>query len=463
MSIRHGGYRHLVPRVGLYHQQRRPRSSASSFPRLVLSTAIPGIIHWQGIATKATRISSSSSSSSSNRNSLRCVCVSSFLSFSSSSWTNTPLLLLLRSQSSLSSVSSSVSVSTASTASPWKTEQSKTGSGGSTHPPGTSSASLWVYVGTLLQRLVASMGLVYVVTGYGLEWTVCEGPSMQPTIQPRGEIILLDRWTPQWYGFAGGGGATIAQRRSWAVHAQQQHQNGHTTHTRKKKPKQPAAAETEEIERERRRRQQHNNAMKGAAAAEECRAQTNSSKTHQWSLDAQQDPLEQQELQQEQEQEQQPKQQTTNEKSVMLKQGEKKIGTRSRPRTTKDQIRAQERAGGIVAGDGTFHGVPKNRTDPKSTTEPATTTTIAVPTPQSSGAKETKAVSRHDDASTWYEPRIPVNRLPPQHAWRRFWQQLTTGIAVGDVVVLQHPDRVGTVCKRGTCDVDHRRAGLPEG
>ena len=291
---------------------------------------------------------------------------------------------------------------------------------------------------------------------------------MQPTIQPRGEIILLDRWTPQWYGFAGGGGDTIAQRRASAIHAQQQHQNGHTTHTRKK-PKQPAAAETE---RERRKRQQpqHNNEMEGAAAAEDCWAQTSRSKTPPQSLDAQQDPLEQPRQQQEQQQRQQkprPNQQTPNEKSsVIRKPGEKKIGTRSRPRTTKERRRAQERADVIVAGDGTCDGDPKNRTDPKSATEPTmatTTTTIAAPTPRNSGAEETKAVSRHDDASTWYEPRIPVNRLPPQHAWRRFWQQLTTGIAVGDVVVLQHPDRVGTVCKRGTCDVDHRRAGLPEG
>ena len=49
---------------------------------------------------------------------------------------------------------------------------------------------------------------------------------------------------------------------------------------------------------------------------------------------------------------------------------------------------------------------------------------------------------------TWYEPRISINKLPPEGAWARFRNQVTTGISVGDVVVLQHPDRIGTVCKR---------------
>ena len=49
---------------------------------------------------------------------------------------------------------------------------------------------------------------------------------------------------------------------------------------------------------------------------------------------------------------------------------------------------------------------------------------------------------------TWYDHRIPVNRLRPEGAWDRLWQRLTTGISVGDVVVVEHPDRIGTVCKR---------------
>ena len=52
------------------------------------------------------------------------------------------------------------------------------------------------------------------------------------------------------------------------------------------------------------------------------------------------------------------------------------------------------------------------------------------------------------DLYQWHEPRIPVNQLPPTGGWSRFWKQLTSGISVGDVVVVQHPDRRGTVCKR---------------
>ncbi|KAL3915321.1 MAG: hypothetical protein SGILL_005709 [Bacillariaceae sp.] len=49
----------------------------------------------------------------------------------------------------------------------------------------------------------------------------------------------------------------------------------------------------------------------------------------------------------------------------------------------------------------------------------------------------------------WQEPKIPVNLLPSRgDTWQRFWAQLTSPISVGDVVVLQHPDRAGTVCKR---------------
>jgi signal peptidase I len=49
---------------------------------------------------------------------------------------------------------------------------------------------------------------------------------------------------------------------------------------------------------------------------------------------------------------------------------------------------------------------------------------------------------------TWHEPMIQVNELPTSGAWGRLWNRLTTGVSVGDVVVVQHPDRIGTVCKR---------------
>jgi signal peptidase I len=48
----------------------------------------------------------------------------------------------------------------------------------------------------------------------------------------------------------------------------------------------------------------------------------------------------------------------------------------------------------------------------------------------------------------WHTPKIPANAIPSQGMWERLWRQWTTPISVGDVVVLQHPHRAGTVCKR---------------
>ena len=49
---------------------------------------------------------------------------------------------------------------------------------------------------------------------------------------------------------------------------------------------------------------------------------------------------------------------------------------------------------------------------------------------------------------TWHEPIIPTNELLATGAWERLWNNTRTPVSVGDVVVVQHPDRVGTVCKR---------------
>jgi signal peptidase I len=48
----------------------------------------------------------------------------------------------------------------------------------------------------------------------------------------------------------------------------------------------------------------------------------------------------------------------------------------------------------------------------------------------------------------WHDPKIPANIPPSTGMWERLWLQLNTPISVGDVVVLQHPHRCGTVCKR---------------
>jgi len=48
----------------------------------------------------------------------------------------------------------------------------------------------------------------------------------------------------------------------------------------------------------------------------------------------------------------------------------------------------------------------------------------------------------------WHQPIVPVTDLPISDKWHRLWKQTTSGISVGDVVVVQHPDRKGTICKR---------------
>lgn len=56
--------------------------------------------------------------------------------------------------------------------------------------------------------------------------------------------------------------------------------------------------------------------------------------------------------------------------------------------------------------------------------------------------------NKGDENYVWHQSMIPVNELQSKSVWSRFRKQLATGIAVGDVVVVQHPDRRGTICKR---------------
>lgn len=55
---------------------------------------------------------------------------------------------------------------------------------------------------------------------------------------------------------------------------------------------------------------------------------------------------------------------------------------------------------------------------------------------------------RVNEEFCWHEIRTPANQFPYSDKWTRLWQRLTSGISVGDVVVVQHPERHGTVCKR---------------
>jgi len=60
-------------------------------------------------------------------------------------------------------------------------------------------------------------GMVYCVTEYHVDITLCEGPSMMPTIRPSGEIVLIDKRSVRIYGLedgcAGEDRAEAARRR----------------------------------------------------------------------------------------------------------------------------------------------------------------------------------------------------------------------------------------------------------
>ena len=46
--------------------------------------------------------------------------------------------------------------------------------------------------------------MIYVWTEYVCDITLCEGPSMSPTLKPAGEIVLIDKWTLRRQGVADG-------------------------------------------------------------------------------------------------------------------------------------------------------------------------------------------------------------------------------------------------------------------
>ena len=91
-------------------------------------------------------------------------------------------------------------------------------------------------------RLLAFRGAlgassVYAVTEYCMDCTLCEGPSMSPTIQSSGEIILVDKWTPRFHGMADGAAAVeramAARSRQRAYQKQQQKITQQTTKKKK--------------------------------------------------------------------------------------------------------------------------------------------------------------------------------------------------------------------------------------
>jgi signal peptidase I len=61
-------------------------------------------------------------------------------------------------------------------------------------PDNTSTSSEPSMVLVLVPRILMAGGILYCAFEYVADITMCEGPSMTPTIQPYGEILLIDKW-----------------------------------------------------------------------------------------------------------------------------------------------------------------------------------------------------------------------------------------------------------------------------
>eukprot|EP00957_Ditylum_brightwellii_P180132 13721601-Ditylum_brightwellii.AAC.1 len=78
--------------------------------------------------------------------------------------------------------------------------------------------------------------------------------------------------------------------------------------------------------------------------------------------------------------------------------------------------------------------------------------------------KKQRGEEEHEESiiPTWYQPKLksvqdlqssPSSSSSPENKYKttlynRLYERCTTGVKVGDVVVVQHPNRDGTVCKR---------------
>ena len=76
-------------------------------------------------------------------------------------------------------------------------------------------------------------GMIHVVTEYFCDITLCEGPSMSPTLQPAGEIVCMDKWTIRRRGVSDGCRATQRMRRAMerqeAYEQEQEQEQGSNT------------------------------------------------------------------------------------------------------------------------------------------------------------------------------------------------------------------------------------------
>ena len=75
----------------------------------------------------------------------------------------------------------------------------------------------------LIPRGLLAFGIVHFTSEYVVLLTQCEGPSMLPTMESAGEVVLVDRWTPRRYGIQGG--CTGEEQRLYNKRRQRKHSN----------------------------------------------------------------------------------------------------------------------------------------------------------------------------------------------------------------------------------------------
>jgi signal peptidase I len=84
----------------------------------------------------------------------------------------------------------------------------------------------WHVYLVIAQRIAMAWGMVHVLTEYGVDITLCDGPSMMPTIQPSGEMLLLEKFSTKVKFYHGGSvkdGDTAHGRIQAARERQDQH------------------------------------------------------------------------------------------------------------------------------------------------------------------------------------------------------------------------------------------------
>lgn len=88
----------------------------------------------------------------------------------------------------------------------------------------------WQVYLIIAQRVALAWGMIHILTEYGVDITLCEGPSMMPTIHECGEMLLVDKCFVRIHGVRDG--ESIRSRVTEARQRQAQHSPGILWHER---------------------------------------------------------------------------------------------------------------------------------------------------------------------------------------------------------------------------------------